>query len=241
MADGAPSLEPRPGARRRFLPGPCPGAFRGGPQPRTGRGPPQGRAGVPSPGGHRGPGDPTGGVRGRGRNTTWDPAGQRRPPRQRCGPAVLERDRQSPPPHCRPGGRPGHADGGRGVRRRGAWRNRPLGRDRPGAVPSRGWLRGPDPRASARPEGKASSRGHRPGEGDSGVSAQEPRRGGPVPPTGGGRWPLRQEQADRGEPSPGGLDRQAVLPSRNDLPRSGPGGKRRAHSGGGEVRLHQGV
>ncbi len=68
-----------------------------------------------------------------------------------------------------------------------------------------------------------------------------------APPDEGGRGPARQarraerhggeERADRGEPAPRGVDRQALLRPRPDAARPDPGGQPRPHPRGREVRL----
>ena len=47
----------------------------------------------------------------------------------------------------------------------------------------------------------------------------------------------RQEAADRGQPAPGGFDRQALHQSRPAVPGSDPGRQHRPDEGGGQVRL----
>ena len=54
-------------------------------------------------------------------------------------------------------------------------------------------------------------------------------RGGPVP--------SRQVRAHRGQPAPGGLDRQEVHEPRPAVPGPDPGGQHRPDEGGGEVRV----
>ncbi len=55
------------------------------------------------------------------------------------------------------------------------------------------------------------------------------------------RRTAREAQADRGEPAPRGLDREAVRRPRDAVPRPDPGGQPRADPRGREVRLLEGV
>ena len=84
-------------------------------------------------------------------------------------------------------------------------------------------------------------RGHRPRQDREELPAQDRRRAAwPLPP-GRARRPARQAQADRGQPAPGGLDRQALRGSRHAVPRPDPGGQPRPDPRGREVRLRQGL
>ena len=57
-----------------------------------------------------------------------------------------------------------------------------------------------------------------------------------------GRAEHRCAQApDRGQPAPGGVDRQEVHRARHELPGPHPGGQHRPHPGGREVRLREGL
>ena len=209
----------RAGAWLRHVRGPPGSGPRRRLHPRAGRGVPDADPGAPVRRGHRGHRGPRRGLRPR----------HQRPHRgrpaegadQRPGPDVPEGDRQGPAAERRAGGGPGPADRGRRALHRApaALRGRAEVRSQ-GAEAGRGAGLG-DPRPPA--DRVRQGRGDRPREDRQVLPAQDRAGDGRLAPARGARRPARQEEADRGEPPAGRLDRQALRRPRHAVPGPDPG------------------